>query len=131
MKKINKYITEKLRINKEIYFFDEENFTKILDKYKLDPDSLFAKHLLEWFNDYHIKDIDIYGWDGINRLQNTDRNIYIENETEFKRLKKQIIESGKEKVVKNKNVTKVFYYTDSLFAMFTEDKNLGIIAKKK
>lgn len=134
MKKLNQYIVEKFKISKNTSSFDEEEFERMLERYKLSPTMVFGQKLKEWCEKYNVSDIDVYGWPGINNLMDV-KDEYIEDDKERKKLTDILIKTGTMLNIdtseypdaKDKN----FYYTDILFGMLSNDNNFGIVVKEK
>ena len=126
----NDILTEKLHLNKDIktYNFNEDEFQKIMQRYRIGENSEFRREIKEWFKENDVNDIEIYGWENTNSLMEVETYIY--NEEERKKLTDILLKEGEYK--KSTKITgKSFYWTDELFGYITMDnKNLSLIVKK-
>lgn len=126
----NDILTEKLHLNKDIEIdsFDEEEFKKIMQNYRIGESSEFNQEIKEWFKENNVKNIKIYGWENTNRLMEVDTYIYDEDERQ--KLMDILLKEGEYKQ-SVKIDDKGFYYTNELFGYITKhDKNLSLIVKK-
>ena len=126
----NDILTEKLHLNKDIetYTFNEDDFKKIMQRYRIGEGSEFRQEVREWFKENDVNDIKIYGWENTNNLMEVETYVY--DEDERKRLMDILLKEGEYKQ-SAKIDDKAFYWTNELFGYITKhNKNLSLIVKK-
>lgn len=76
MKKINNYIIEKLKINKDSFDYSQEAYDKILHALGLPDSGPISKVILEWLKREKIQDVSLYirKQDFINYTFNLDEH---------------------------------------------------------